>query len=276
VSRQSSAACNECRALLGGYVLSALGPDEGDAVRAHLAECAECAAEYGQLAGIPAMLDVAGAGENVAEVPPAALEEAVLDRFAREHRDAGEAGGASAAAAPATRERPARSEPRPPGTRARALRRRLVRPLPAAIAGALAAAAVTAAVLILPADSGDRGGDGWGATYRARLAGLAPAPDAAASAKLTTSSSGTYVRLHVTGLHGTPDTVYELWCLRDDGEKVSAGTFRTDADGGADVHLTTAAVPGEYHRLSVERKVFGPRARPGERVMAGEILYPHG
>jgi anti-sigma-K factor RskA len=68
--------------------------------------------------------------------------------------------------------------------------------------------------------------------------------------------------------------VYELWCLRDDGGKVSAGTFRTDASGRAEVNLTTAAVPGEYHKLSVERKAFAPTDQPGQRVMAGEIQYP--
>jgi hypothetical protein len=76
------------------------------------------------------------------------------------------------------------------------------------------------------------------------------------------------VNLRVRGLHGGPGTVYELWCIRDDGQKVSAGTFRTDASGRADVNLTTAAVPGEYNKLGVERK-------PGVSVMAGEIRFPH-
>jgi len=42
----ASAACSECRTLLGGYVLGAIEPDEADAVRRHLAECAECAIEH--------------------------------------------------------------------------------------------------------------------------------------------------------------------------------------------------------------------------------------
>ena len=67
-------------------------------------------------------------------------------------------------------------------------------------------------------------------------------------------------------LRGNPDDLYELWCVRDDGTKISAGTFRVNARGQAAVDLTTAAVPGEYHRMSVERK-------PGERVMVGEIEY---
>jgi hypothetical protein len=251
-----SAPCNECRTLLGGYVLHALEPDEADAVRQHIATCAACATEYELMTGIPAVLDAAGpaAVETLAEDPPPALEEAVLDRFAREHR------GSGAELAPAPRRRA------PLGER---LRSRFVRPLPAALAGALAAAAITAAVLALPGGSDSDGGH-----YRATLAGLAAAPGARASADLQVQASGTDVRLKVSGLRGRPATVYELWCLRDDGGKVSAGTFRTDASGRAEVNLTTAAVPGEYHKLSVERKAFAPTDQPGQRVMAGEIQYP--
>jgi anti-sigma factor RsiW len=237
-----NAACNECRTLLGGYVLHALEPDEAEAVRRHLAECAACAAEHGQLMSIPSVLDAAGADETPIEDPPAALEEAVLDRFAREHPAA-----------------PTRGRAR---DRLRAAFRPLTRPLPAAIAGAAAAAAVTAALIALPGGSHDS------ELYQASLAGSPAAPGATASANLKVLAEGTRVNLRVRGLHGSPSAVYELWCIRDDGVKVSAGTFRTDASGRADVNLTTAAVPGEYHRLGVERK-------PGVNVMAGEIRYPH-
>ena len=102
---------------------------------------------------------------------------------------------------------------------------------------------------------------------------MAP-PGATASASLRVLAAGTHVGLHVRGLHGSPGTVYELWCLRDDGSKVSAGTFRTDGSGRADVSLTTAAVPGEYHRLSIERKAPTASAGTGQPAMAGEIQYP--
>jgi anti-sigma factor RsiW len=246
----STTTCSECRSLLGGYVLHALEPDDATAVRAHLAACDACAIEFGQLAGLPAMLDAAGGVETPAEQPPPALEEAVLDRFAREHRGDHE-------------------QDRPPAERLRArLRRAFARPLPAALAGAVAAAAITAAILILPG-----GGDAEGARYTASLSGSAAAPDARATADLRVFSSGTEVRLKVRGLHGSPDNVYQLWCLREDGGKVSAGTFRTDADGRADVSLTTAAVPGEYHRLGIERRHMSPAGDRGTSVMAGEIHY---
>jgi anti-sigma factor RsiW len=248
--RASSAACAECRDLLGGYVLGALEPAEAEIVRAHLDECAACALEHDQLAGIPRMLDMAGAEDSVPESPPPALEEAVLDRFAREH-------GAH----------PERDR-MPFWDWVGAARARLSRPLSAALAGAVAAAAVTAVVLLLPAGARhDRVASGE--AYQAALAAAPAAPGARADARLVTFSAGTRVHLRVHGLHGGPSTVYELWCLRDDGVKVSAGTFRTDADGSADVNLTTAAVPGEYHRLSVERQA----GRSGQPVLAGDIQY---
>jgi anti-sigma-K factor RskA/putative zinc finger protein len=244
--------CGECRTLLGGYVLHALEPDEAEVVRRHLADCAACAAEHGQLMAVPAMLDFADAEERPVVEPPPALEEAVLDRFAREHRGA-------------HIHRPSLLE------RMRRPLRHLSRPLPAALAGAAAAAAVTAALLVLPGS-----GDEDGRVYQAKLTGSTAAPGATAWADLKVQDgAGTRVKLTVRGLKGDPASVYELWCLRDDGAKVSAGTFRTDGDGWAEVDLTTAAVPGEYHRLSIERKGFTPATEAGERVMTGDIQYPH-
>lgn len=255
-----TAACNECRTLLGGYVLHALEPDEQEGVRRHLAACPACAAEHAELARIPAILDTTGAVESPTEQPPAALEEAVLDRFAREHP------GHPPDEAPGPAHRvPVRERIR------NGFLRRLARPLPAALTGAIAAAAITTALIVLPGGSDHPSGE----QYQASLSGSPAAPGASATAKLQVFSSGTLVRLSVRGLHSSPGTVYELWCLRDDGAKVSAGTFRTDASGRADVSLTTAAIPGEYHRLGVERRSLSPAGPSGTSVMAGEIQYPH-
>jgi anti-sigma factor RsiW len=162
-------ACADCRALVGGYVLDALEPDETAAVRRHLAECPACAAEHARLADLPALLQFAGSEDSAAEHAPPALEEAVLDRFAREHR-AGD------------RQSPA---PRPAKrTRLAALTRRLRRPLPAAVAGALTAAAAAAA-LFLTTGSDDPGQR----VYGARLVGTPLA-----------AGSHAYVRLRHAGL----------------------------------------------------------------------------
>jgi anti-sigma-K factor RskA len=210
---------------------------------------------------IPAMLDLAGGVDAQAEQPPAALEEAVLDRFARE-----------APGATTTTPTPTPRNKRPRRTRlAAAIRSKFARPLPAALAGALVAAALTAAVIVvLPGGTEEA----EGGVYKASLAGSPELPAARASATLKVLSAGTRVSLSVRGLGGKPDSVYELWCIRDDGVKVSAGTFRTDSAGRADVDLTTAAVPGEYHRLSIERKGVAAGDQAGERVMTGSIQYP--
>jgi hypothetical protein len=241
--------CAECRALIGGYVLDALEPHEADGVRRHLADCRDCAAEHARLAELPALLALTDADDTAAEQPPDALEEAVLDRFAREHRG----------------ERQARSA----RGRLVALGHRLRRPVPAALAGAAAAAAATA-VIALPIAGG--GEDSSGHTYHAWLDGTAAAPTANANAKLETTSSGTAVELHVRGVPARPGDVYELWCIRDDGTKISAGTFRVEPDGRGSADLTTAARLGEYRRMSVER-VNPARAESGEPVMAGDIQY---
>ena len=250
--------CADCRELLGGYVLHALEPDEAEAVRTHLATCDRCAAEYGELTPLPAMLDLAGSADAVPERPPAALEDAVLDRFARE--SAGNAGR--------RRWRPRR--PAVPRTSLRGLRGR---PLATAVAGAVLGAAAAVGVVAVA------NGGGGGSTnpvvahrdiYNATLGPQPAAPHAFADAKLTTFSAGTHIHMTVHGLQ--PGSVYELWCLRDDGARVSAGTFRVDGSGKADVSLTTAATPDQYHRLTVERRPFGTDSPArGQQVLAGEI-----
>jgi anti-sigma-K factor RskA len=246
------AACADCRELIGGYVLDALEPDEAEAVARHLAACPDCAAEHRRLELIPDLLELAGAGEHAYEHPPAQLEDAVLDRFAREH--------------PSKRDRNRAHH------RLAAFGRQFRRPIPAAATAALAAAAVAAVIVV---SGGGHGGysNGPGDTYKAHLTGLSTASSARAVARLETVTSGTRVWLRVTGLKGRPDDLYELWCVRDDGSKISAGTFRVDSSGRADVNLTSAASVGDYHRLSVERKSQPPATNAGQRVMAGEIQY---
>ena len=257
--------CAEVRSLLGGYVLHALEPSEEEAVRRHVESCADCAREQADLAPVPAMLDAVLDPESTPEEPPAALEEAVLDRFARE----------KVPPPPERRaEDRARRRPRRPA-RARAW---LARPLPAAGLAALAAAAFTLGVTSALDDDGDSGDrKSYGAHLRA-VAGAAPgqgtdparADRPYAYARLSTSASGTQVKLKASGLGGAPGSVYELWCVYPDGSKVSAGTFRADEAGRAEARMTTAARVGDYHHLTVEQR------RPGEqghRVLAGDIAY---
>ncbi|MBD0282818.1 MAG: anti-sigma factor [Thermoleophilaceae bacterium] len=82
--------CQSHADLLGGYVLGALDPAEETEMRRHLEECEECRREYDALAGIPALLDRIVPADVPPPEPSPALEEAVLDRVARERgRSAG-------------------------------------------------------------------------------------------------------------------------------------------------------------------------------------------
>jgi hypothetical protein len=209
--------CAHVRPELGGYVLDALEPAEAEAVREHLAHCADCAAEHAQLAGLPRLLALAEGAEDAAPLPPA-VEERVLDAVARERRPA----------------RQARRLPR--------------RPVLVGLAATLAAALVALAV-VLGRD------DGTPAGYRLALHPVAGQP-ATGRAELQSTPGGTAVHLWVRGLPADPKAVYEVRCDAP-GWSASAGTFRADAHGRAVVVLTTAARRGEYEALRVVRRSAG-------------------
>jgi anti-sigma-K factor RskA len=224
--------------LLGGYVLGALDPGEMEEMRRHLATCPHCGPEAARLRELPGLLDRIAP----ADVPPPSLspqvEEAVLDRFARERREAGE-------------------RPR------RGLARR-----PIALAAAAVAALLIALAVWLPL-----GGDEEETAYASvRLGAVAAAPDATASAELAEVRAGTRIRLETRGLPANAE--YEVWCIRADGRWVSGGTFWADPDGRTEAELTAAVRAGEYHRMVVTRRP--PEAREGVRgatVLRGALRY---
>ena len=231
-------ACARYRDSLGGYVLHALEPDEADATSRHLQTCPSCRSEYAELEGVPALLERLS-DDAPPELPPQALEEAVLDRFARERRGL--------------------SRPRRPR------RRRLV----AAIAAA-GAAAVGGLALAGVLDSGP-GEQEFG---HVRLTGTAGASGATADADLRAVRAGTGVSLRARGLPAARGQVYEVWCVRDNGRWISGGTFRADARGRARVTLTSAARPGDYKVMLVTRRpARGGEGLRGPRVLAGRVEY---
>jgi anti-sigma factor RsiW len=224
---------------MGAFVLDSLEPDETADVRSHLSACDACAHERAELAALPTLLDAAAGIETAPATPPAALEEVVVHSYV--------------------------SERHPAPARGSWFRRTLLRPIPAA--GMAAAAAVAITLLVSAALNSSGSADH---VYRVWLHGVPPSARAHATAQLASVASGTRVQLNVGGLAPAPDAVYELWCIRDDGSKMSAGTFRVDQAGRATVHLTTAARLGDYHRISVERTAAHGG---GTRVMTGEIEY---
>jgi len=229
--------------LVGGYVLGALDPREMEEMRLHVAGCPHCGPEARALAGLPELLDRI----EPADVPPPALppevEEAVLDRFARERRA------------------------KPP-RRSRWAALRLPSRGIAAAAAACAVALVVALVLAWPSGDGE-GGGGNTAYASVSLEALAPAlPGAGASAELAAVPEGTEVQLRAWKLR---DAEYELWCIRGDGRWVSGGTFWAGGDGRAEAELMAAVRPGDYHTMVVTRSAGG--GERGPEILRGELRY---
>jgi Putative zinc-finger len=208
---------------LGSFVLGGLGPADAERVRAHLAECPECAAAHAELQGLPQLLDlavVAGAGEE--DPLPPAIEERVLDRFARERRGP----------APRRRWRP-----------------RLVLGAGGVLAGAAAAVALMIGAFGFRTAPTTR--------YHLALQPMGATPvSATARVGLRSVQNGTRVQLWVHDLPTRPGDVYEVLCSNKKWS-ASAGTFRVDAQGNAYVVLTTAAKRGNYDRIVVVRRASG-------------------
>ena len=203
---------------IGAFVLGALDADGEKRVREHLATCPECAAAHAELAGVAGLLDLAvttGATED--EPLPPAIEERLLDRFARERV-----------------ERPERHRWRP----------RLAFGLSSALAGAAIAVALLVVGLNFEKDAGRPASQ-----YRVAFDRSSTAPaDARARAGLRSTEAGTVVRLWVNNLP-TGD-VYEVFCDAK-GWSASAGTFKTDARGNGYVILTTALKRGQYDEIRI-------------------------
>ncbi len=241
--------CDDLRPLLGGYVLGALEPDETEAVREHLPGCAACSAEHASLAPLPGLLDLAAPLVAPDEPLSPAFEEKLLDRFARD------------------RETPAAATPEPKR------RRRLPRigwTAPrAAIAGALAAAAITFATMAA-LDDDPPAQPPASRNYVVQLKPGASAPTDRVSGRvaLYRVRGGTGVHLWARGLLSGRKHVYEVLCEKG-GWSASAGTFRADANGRVEARLTTAALVGEYDSLRV---VYRDKHGHPKDVLTGRLF----
>jgi hypothetical protein len=205
---------------IGAYVLGALDADAERRVAAHIAECEECARAHAEIAGLPALLDLAVVtGASDEEPLPPAIEERLLDRFARERAPAPE--------------------------RRRRWRPRLAVALPSAVVGAAVAVAVLTQALNFQKNAGRPP-----IQYQLALKPIGPAHNASARAGLRTTTEGTVVRLWLKNLPGKPGDVYEVFCDAK-GWSASAGTFRVDPQGNGYVILTTAVKRGQYDEIRI-------------------------
>lgn len=222
--------------LVGGFALGALEPAEMEEMRRHVADCPTCGPEVRRMAPLPGLLDTVQPGDVPPPEASPEVEQAILDRFARERR------------------------------RMAAPRRRL---RISAVAGAVGAIAVALAlVLLVSRDEQDSS-----AYASARLAALDPGSGARATAYVDAVPAGTRVTLGAHGL-ARGGAVYELWCVRANGEWVSGGTFRSAADGRARAQLSAAVEPGDYHVIVITRAAAasddGGRGTP---VLRGKLRY---
>jgi anti-sigma factor RsiW len=235
-------ACPTHGALLGGFVLGSLDPAEMEEMRRHVADCPYCGPEARALGVLPSLLDsIDLAAEVPPPAPPPQVEEAVLDRFARER------------------------------ARQRRPRRRLALPRVPRLAGLGAAAAVAAVVIALFVIGGN--GEDSHAYASARLGPVGGVQTASAVAWAEDVPAGTRVRLRARGLPASSRGMYELWCIRSDGRWISGGTFRAADTGRADAVLTAAVSPGDYHTMVVTRHTGGPESDHGPALLRGELDY---
>jgi anti-sigma-K factor RskA len=240
--------------LVGGYALGALEPDEMEEMRRHVAVCPHCRPEADRLAELLGLLDQIVPADVPPPAPSPHVEEAVLDRFARERREE-------------STERAASSRPRP---RVRFGRRSgaasgptaLGRPLAVAAAGLVALIVVLA--VILPGD------EGGGSAYASVSLNPRAGGSGSATAALGAVPAGTRIQLQTRGLPAGSE--YEVWCIRTDGRWVSGGTFWPDRNGRAEADLTAAVRPGDYHRMVVTRNPDQGGER-GPTVLRGPLKY---
>jgi anti-sigma-K factor RskA len=243
------AGCPTHGTLIGGYALGALEPEEMEEMRRHVAVCPQCGPEALRLQGLPGLLDRIAPADVPPPTPSPQVEEAVLDRYARERREES-AGGAF--------ERRAGRQARRPAPLVR-------RPL--ALAAACLVALIVALALILPGEDGDD-------TAAYATVSLDPRGEGTGSATawLDEIPAGTGIRLEARGLPAGSE--YEVWCIRADGRWVSGGTFWADRDGRTEARLTSAVRAGDYHRMAVTRRPEGAGgAERGPTVLGGPLRY---
>ncbi|MEA2376386.1 MAG: hypothetical protein QOK00_3735 [Thermoleophilaceae bacterium] len=228
--------------LVGGYVLRSLEPGEMEEMRRHVDECPHCGPDARALDPLPRLLDTIEPDDVPPPTVSPAIEELVLDRFARERGRQRRA------------RKPRFSLPRVP---------RL-----AGLAAACVVAAVLAVVLLAEDEQAPR------AYASARLAPVSGSSPAVATAWADDVPAGTRVRLRARGLPVREGMMYELWCVRPDGHWVSGGTFRAGGNGKAEAVLTAAVRPGDYHVMVVTRHTArGAKGDHGPALLRGRLRY---
>jgi hypothetical protein len=211
---------NACPQLetVGAYVLGALEDDECRDYASHLDTCEECSREYDRLAELPALLH--SAGERPAIAVPSDAEERFVARL--------------------------RDQAAPPRWRRT--------PVVAAATAVLGAAAAAVAIL----------GFGLGTSGPAASPTIALAPaspsvsaDAWATAKLHPRAAGTIVDFEAGGLPRSSADGRYVVLISEDGKVVGEARFTVNANGWAQVAVTTMQKVNPNAELEVRRDAPG-------------------
>lgn len=215
---------------VAAYALGRLDPGDAARFEQHLAGCAGCREELGELAPAARLLTLAGPADE----PPSDLQ---ARTFMAIEREAG-----SRVMAPAS-----------PAHRGRPRRRRALRLV---LAGAAAAAVIVA--VLAGVRLGEQRQPG---TREVDTVLVTPAGARGGAAVVTAVGIGRIVTIESRALPVLDNDAefYEAWFVapgdtRADPDRVSAGTFHPDEQGRTDVRLAAAAVPADYPVLSVTRE----------------------
>jgi hypothetical protein len=208
--------------------LGGLDADEERALVEHLRVCAACEEHHQRLAGLIALIELAGP-PNSSVPTPDNLEQKVMARIAAEE---------------IRPPRRSRSRPRPH-------HRRWATPgLTGVLAGAAATVAVVAGLGLFSGAAKEQSTQ----PLTVRLQGTRYAPDASATARLSHQLNATTIAFE--GTHLPPSRRgehYAVWLTGRDGA-FNAGMFRVGPDGWATTRLSSAAPldPGSTIDVSVE------------------------
>ena len=230
--------CDEVRELAASFVLGALDEGEADAVRTHLASCADAHVEMGELGSVLVAL-----AESVPTVePPAGLKARVLAAAAAdlEARDGAPSEvGATTAAAPAGGAMAPTPFPTAVDRERRASARARLGTWPLRIAAVLAIALLGGWNLLLQNQLGDARAYERNVAAVLDIAGQPGSLTAVltgegtdAPAGLAAVASDGTVRIAMRDLPATSgDQVYEAWAIGSDGVPKAIGGFRVGPTG---------------------------------------------
>jgi anti-sigma factor RsiW len=220
--------CAEIRPLIGAHLLGALDDDETNALFAHLAHCQECAAKHSRLSQLIPLIDLAGSSEAPVGLPPDA-EERLLARTAPKRR--------------------------------RATRLRRLAPL---LAGALAGATATLAIVAAFGGLGKSGG-GPQPSASVELSPTLEAPTATATAYVINQNGTSTIAVEAQGLPAPRrGERYIVWLSTDHGS-YALGQIAVNMDGWGTAILRSHYTTWPGTRISIlaapAKSMNGGRAR---------------